>query len=163
MINFSKRVALSVVANSGLMASCSDSESIGSGATSTAVDLATTTTAAPANTTTTAAVTTTSAGVNTTAPPATVATPAPPLTLSAEGPYEGLSCEIAARNRSSAVTSAEQAVPGGEWTITQTMINHNFTTVLCDPPLPSITMPEATDVQTMDGDFYGCDTPAMIP
>ena len=289
MIDFRKRVALSVVAISGLMASCSDSESSGSGATSTTVGLATTTTIAPAITTTTAVVTTNSAEPDTSALPATVATPAPLTTVvggcdgaagiapgaaigtvlhgdidgdllddtvteysldgiphvhaflatgghsdaqvpigfaehvaisfedfdyalgaptkppvavlavgptkagtaqftfltltprycirpwhidgagifvgrvSAEGPFAGLSCEIAAGNRYYAVNSAEQAVPGGDWTITQTVINHNFTTVLFDPPLPSITMPDGPEVQTMYGDFYGCDTPAMFP
>lgn len=83
--------------------------------------------------------------------------------ISAEGPYEGLSCEIAAGSRYYALNSAEQAVPGGDWTVTQTVINHDFTTVLFDPPLPSITMPDGPDVRTMYGDFFGCDTPAMFP
>jgi len=83
--------------------------------------------------------------------------------ISAEGPYEGLSCETAAGNRYYALNSAEQAVPGGAWTITQTVINHDFTTVLFDPPLAPITLPDGPDVQTMYGDFYGCDTPAMFP
>jgi len=286
MIGFSKRLALSVVAISGLMVSCSDSQSVGSGETSSTVDPATT---IPAATTTTAAVTTSSAEVTTTAPPATVAPPAPSTTavsacdgadgiapgatigsvlrgdidgdllddtvteysldnvphvhaflatgghsdaevpigfaervsisfedfdyalgasikpplavlavgptkagtaqftfltltpqscirpwqidgagmfvgrISTDGPYEGMSCEIAAGNRYYALNSAEQAVPGGDWTITQTVINHNFTTVLLDPPLPAMTMPDGPDVQTMYGDFYGCDTPAMFP
>jgi len=274
MIDFRTRLALSVVAISWLMVSCSDSESIGSGDTTSTVDLATTST---------------SAATNATAPSATSASPAPPTTaasacdgsegigpgaaigtvlrgdidgdllddtvteysldgvprvhvflatgghsdaelpigfadrvsisfedfdyaldaptkppvavlavgatkagtaqftfltltpqycirpwhldgagmfvgrISAEGPYEGLSCEIAAGNRYYALNTAEQAVPGGDWTITQTVINHNFTTVLFDPPLPSITMPDGPDVQTMYGDLYGCDTPAMFP
>jgi len=288
VIDFSKLVALSVVAISGLLASCSDSESTGSQAVSTTVDLATTT-STPTATTVPTAMTTTSADVPTTAPPATIVTPAPSTTaaggcdgadgiapgaaigtvlrgdidgdllddtitaysldgvprvhaflatgahsdaevplgfaervaisfedfdyalgaptkppvavlavgateagtaqftfltltpelcirpwqidgaamfvgrLSAEGPFEGLSCEIAAGNRYYALNSAEQAVPGGDWTITQTVINHNFTTVVFDPPLPSFTMPDGPDVQTMYGDFYGCDTPAMFP
>lgn len=294
MISFSRRVAVSVVAISGLMTGCSDSAKIGSGATSTSVDAATTSTSAAGTTTivttTTAnAVTTTAPEVSTTAPHATVAPPAPPTTaaggcdgaggiapgaaigtvlhgdidgdrlddtvteysldgmphvhallatgghsdaevplgfaehvsisfedfdyalgaptkppvavlavgptkagtaqftfltlttqycirpwhldgagmfvgrISADGPYEGMSCEIAAGNRYYALNTAEQAVPGGDWTITQKVFNHNFTTVLFDPPLPAITMPDGPDVHTMYGDFYGCDTPAMFP
>ena len=290
MIELSQRVALSVIVISGFLASCSDSESIGSGATSTTIGLATTTTAEQAVTTTsTAAVTTVPADVTSIAPPTPTVAPAPPtsvaggcdgaggiapgaaigtvihgdidgdllddtvteysldgvphvhallasgghsdaevpigfaehvaisfedfdyalgaptkppvavlavgptkagtaqftfLTLtpqycirawhldgagmfvgriSAEGPYEGLSCEVAAGNRYYALNSADQAVAGGDWTITQTVINHNFTTIEFDPPLPSFTMPDGPDVQTMYGDFYGCDTPAMFP
>jgi len=289
MIGFSRRVALTVIAISGLMAGCSDSESIGSGETSSTIDVATTSTTTAGATTTTAVAATTPAEVASTAPSATVAPPAPPTTsaggcdgadgiapgaaigtvlrgdidgdllddivteyslegvphvhaflatgghsdaevplgfgervaisfedfdyalgapskppvavlavgptkagtaqftfltlspqhcirpwqlegagmfvgrISAEGPYEGLSCEITAGNRYYALNSAEQAVPGGSWTVTQTVIDHHFTTVVFDPALPSITMPDGPDVQTMYGDFYGCDTPAMFP
>ncbi len=83
--------------------------------------------------------------------------------ISAEGPYEGLSCEIAAGNRYYALNAAEQAVPGGDWTVTQTVINHNFTTVPFDPPLATFTVPDGPSVQSMYGDLYGCDTPAMFP
>jgi hypothetical protein len=83
--------------------------------------------------------------------------------ISAEGPYEGLSCEIAAGNRYYALNTAEQAAPGGDWTITQTVFNHNFTTVLFDPPLPTFTVPDGPDVQALYGDFNGCDHPPMFP
>ncbi len=83
--------------------------------------------------------------------------------ISAEGPYEGLSCEIAAGNRYYSLNSAEQAVPGGNWTITQTVINHNFTTVLFDPPLAPFTVPDGPGVQKMYGDFFGCDTAPLFP
>lgn len=295
MIRLSRHMALSVVAVSALMASCSDSDSIGSGATSSTVDLALTTSAS-SGATATEVVTATSPDVTSTAAPTTVvpvtvAPPAPPTTaaggsscdgvggiapgadigtvlhgdidgdladdtvteyslngvphvhallatggnsdaevqigfadhvaisfedfdyslgapkkppvavlavgptkagsaqftfltlttqycirpwhldgagmfvgrISAEGPYEGLSCEIAAGNRYYALNTAAQSVPGGNWTITQTVINHNFTTVLFDPPLPSFTMPDGPDVRTMYGDLYGCDTPPLFP
>ena len=76
--------------------------------------------------------------------------------LSAQGPYEGLSCEIAAGNRYYAINEADQAVPGGDWTVQQTLINHNFTVIeLTD--LGSITVPDGPDVQALYGDFSGCD------
>lgn len=287
MVSFSKRVALSVLALSGVVASCSDSESIGSDTTANSVE-ATTSSSVAADTTISVAATTTSDAVATTVAPVTVASTAPPTTvagacegsggiapgaaigtvlhgdidgdladdtvteysldgmphvhaflatgghsdaevpigfaehveisfedfdyalgaptkppvavlavgptkagtaqftfltlttqycirpwhidgagmfvgrISAEGPYEGLSCEIAAGNRYYALNTAEQAVPGGDWTVTQTVINHNFTTVLFDPPLPTITVPDGPDVQAMYGDFSGCDHPGMF-
>lgn len=76
--------------------------------------------------------------------------------LSAQGPYEGLSCEIAAGNRYYALNEATQAVPGGDWTVHQTLINHNFTQIeLSD--LGNITVPDGPDIQSLYGDFSGCD------
>lgn len=77
--------------------------------------------------------------------------------LSAEGLYEGLSCETAAGSRYYALNEAEQASPGGDWTITQTVIRHDFTLVQFDPPLPTFTMPDGPAVQPLFGDFSNCD------
>ena len=82
--------------------------------------------------------------------------------LSAEGPYEGLSCETAAGSRYYALNEAEQAVPGGDWTITQTVIHHNFTLVESDAPLPTFTMPDGPAVQPLYGDFSSCDHPPLF-
>lgn len=81
--------------------------------------------------------------------------------IAADGPYEGLSCETAAGNRYYAMNEATQAAPGGDWTVHQTLINHNFTQVeLTD--LGTITVPDSPDIQDLYGDFSGCDHAPMF-
>ena len=82
--------------------------------------------------------------------------------LSAAGPYEGLSCETTAGNRYYSLNEAVQTSPGGDWTITQTVINHDFTLVQLDPPHPTFTMPDGPAVQPLFGDFSGCDHEALF-
>jgi len=81
--------------------------------------------------------------------------------IAADGPYEGLSCETTAGNRYYAMNEATQAVPGGDWTVHQTLINHNFTQIeLTD--LGTITVPDSPDIQDLYGDFSGCDHAPMF-